>query len=227
MSPSIDASTTCAQLAEMVCDSLVADSHLDGSNERQRNIRQEALEKIFADTSDDKIDGAYMISLDNPGPLGALVRNKTSSQVWVEYVIAALTKMLPPSVQERAPIVEPKFDQKPKSRTVGGKKGNGKNRGYDDGDQQCYNCWEWGHISTRCTQPPSGKGKGGKGEQKCFNCNQSGHLARDCPQQPRAKGKGGGKLKDLGNVECYNCHGKGHFSRDCPRQNQPGGPDDY
>ena len=71
--------------------------------------------------------------------------------------------------------------------------------------QQCYNCWEYGHLRSYC---PKGK------EARCPRCAEKRHPGKtmknaeaNCPsnQQP-----------DL--VKCFPCNRKGHyaFSRNCP-----------
>ncbi|CCC05644.1 hypothetical protein SMACR_09693 [Sordaria macrospora] len=75
----------------------------------------------------------------------------------------------------------------------------------DEIPQQCYNCWEYGHLRSYC---PKEK------EARCPRCAEKRHPGRtmkdaeaDCPsnQQPNL-------------VKCLPCNRKGHFafSRDCP-----------
>lgn len=47
------------------------------------------------------------------------------------------------------------------------------------GNQKCYNCGRFGHISRDCPDFGSDQSK------RCYNCQQTGHISRECPRSNR------------------------------------------
>lgn len=90
--PGVDASWSSEQLANAVCDLLVAKGYLKEKPAFIKSDRQAKLISIFATAG---IDGQRMLKYDNPGPLEMAIRKGTNGEAWVQQVMDALISMLP------------------------------------------------------------------------------------------------------------------------------------
>ncbi|CAE8628607.1 unnamed protein product [Polarella glacialis] len=213
-----DASWSSAELAKALCDVLISKGQL---KEKPAFIRTDREAKIVSVFEGIGLDGAKMMTFDNPGPLEMLLRRATNGETWVQQSLDALITMLPEaaatatkkmamdedtkeelaaakekSEQRRQRLEEERGGEEEGGRRGGDRGGDRGDRGGDRGDR--------------------GGDRGGGGRFQDDDRDErggrsGGYQDRGGDRDERPRGGGG-----MENMECFNCGQKGHSSRDCP-----------
>lgn len=214
----VDDSMTSEQLAHTICDILVKKGQLKEKPAFIRVDREAKIAKVFQSIG---LDGAKMLTFDNPGPLEMILRKGTDGETWVGHVTEVLIGMLPEEAQEakknmtmdeaskeellaakeksamRRERLQENEEREPNEN--GGGKGRGKGNGYRDREDREE---RGGYDNDR-----SGDRGGDRGDR-------FGDRGGD-----RGGGDdrwGDGAKRGTETMECYNCGQMGHSSRDCP-----------
>lgn len=99
----VTATWSSQDIAKQLCDDLVARGELKERPAFIRSDREAKLAELFEGLG---LDGAKMVSFQNPGPLERLVRTATQGEVWVEQVVSGLVALLPAEVAQASRAID-------------------------------------------------------------------------------------------------------------------------
>lgn len=219
--PELDPAWTSAELVHALCDALVKKGHL---KEKPAFIRTDREAKIVGCFEKVGLDGAKLLSYDNPGSVEMDVRRCTDGEAWVQHVVDALVEMMPEDAakatkkmgmdedtkqaleEAKAKTAQRRERQEAQEGGDGGGGGGGKGGGYDREERG-------GRGGDR--EERGGGGRGSDREER------GGGGGWDSGGGREEKGKGGGRFDrddrgSGGDRACFNCGEMGHAIRDCP-----------